>query len=154
MKTNAAFAKSLLVVASFGLVLPMLAKPPAKPAPAAAKQEEAAKAEGDDAEATIPGVSVARKNGDFIGIEIADGGFKLSFYDKKKKQIDCDVARATARWNPKYKKGDERAVLNPSGDGKTLTSPNIRPPYNFKLYLTLLSSDDQAVETFVVDFRG
>ena len=154
MKINASLAKSLLWVAAFGLALPTLAKPPAKSAPAPAKQEETAKAEGDEPEPTIPGISVARKNGGFIGIEIADGGFKLSFYDAKKKQVPYDVARATARWNPSYKKGDERRVLNPSGDGKTLTSAAVRAPYLFKLYVTLLSEDDQAVESFVIDFRG
>jgi hypothetical protein len=152
MKINASLAKSLLLATSFGLALPMLAQPPAKPAPA--KPGETAK---EEAEPVIPGMTLTRKNGDFIGLELADGNFKLSFYDKKKKPIPCDVAQATARWNPSYKKGDERRVLNPSGDGKTLISnpPVVRPPYNFKLFLTLLSEDGQAVESFpAIDFRG
>src|SRR5882757_10913630 len=143
MKINAALAKSLLLVVSAGMVVPILAKPPAKPGPAPAKQEDTAKPEGDEPELTIPGVSVPRANGGFIGITIDDSGFKLSFYDKKKKPVDCDVARATARWKPNYKIGEERRVLNPSGDGKTLTSTPVRPPYQFKLYLTLLSEDDK-----------
>ena len=147
MKINASLAKSLLLVASFGLALPVLAQAPAKPG-AAAKEEP---------ELVIPGITLTRKNGDFIGLELADGNFKLSFYDKNKKPIACDVAQATARWNPSYKKGDERRVLNPSGDGKTLVSnpPVVRPPYNFKLFLTLLSDDGQVVESFpAIDFRG
>jgi hypothetical protein len=151
MKINAALAKSLLLVTSFGLALPVLAQAPAKPAPA--KQAEIAKEE----EPVIPGLAVARKNGGFIGLELADGGFKISFYDEKKKPIPCDVARATIRWNPNNKKGDERRILNLSGDGKTLVSnpPVVRPPYIFKLYLTFLSEDGQAVESFpMIDFRG
>lgn len=151
MKINASLAKSLLWVASFGLTLPVLAKPAVKPVRAPAKQEEIAK----EAEPVIPGVVAERKNGGFIGVEIADGGFKLSFYDAKKKQIPCDVARATARWNPINKKGDERRVLNPSGDGKTLTCVRVQPPYNFKLFITLLSEDGEAVESFPgLDFRS
>lgn len=151
MKINASLAKSLLWVASFGLALPVLAQTSAKPAPA--KQEETTK----EKEPVIPGIVAERKNGGFIGIELADGGFKISFYDKDKKQIPCDVAQATARWNPSYKKGDERRVLNLSSDGKNLISnpPMVRPPYNFKLFVTLLSADDQVVESFpALDFRG
>jgi len=153
MKINAALAKTLLLVASTGMVMPMLAKPPAKSAPAPAKQEETAKAEGEEADGVIAGISAARANGGYIGIEIAGGGFKLSFYDKKKKQVDCDVARASARWKPNYTIVQERCILNPSGDGKTLTSSTVRPPYNFKLFLTLLSDDEKAVESFVLNFR-
>jgi len=153
MKINAALAKSLLLAASTSLVLPMLAKPPAKAVPAAAKQEETAKPDGEEPEAVIEGVSAARANGGFIGVTLADSGF-MAFYDAKKKPVDSDVSRAAARWKPNYKIGEERRMLNPSGDGKTLTSSPVRPPYNFKLYLTLLGENDQAVESFVMDFRG
>jgi len=155
MKINAALAKTLLLVASTGMVLPMLAKPPAKPAPVPAQQDATAKAEGDEAEATIPGISVKRAKGGYIGITVDTNGFALSFYDDKKKQIDCDVAQAAARWKPKNTIGEERRMLNPSGDGKTLTSSVVRPPFNFKLFLTLLSADGQVVESFDgIDFRG
>jgi hypothetical protein len=154
MKINAVLAKSLLLVVSAGLGVPMMAKPPAKPAPAAAQQEETAKPEGEEPEPTIPGVSAARANGGFIGITVDGGGFKLAFYDAKKKPVECDVARAAAHWKSKTIIGEERRVLNPSGDGKTLISAAVRPPYNFKLYLTLLSADDQVVESFIIDFNG
>jgi hypothetical protein len=148
MKINAALAKSLLLAISTGCALPLLAKPPAKPGPAPAKQEETAKPEGEEAEGVIQGVSAPRKNGGFIGITVDEGGFKLSFYDKKKKPVDCDVARAVVRWNPSYKIGEERRMLNPSGDGKTLTSPPVRAPYNFRFVLVLLDESGEAVESF------
>jgi len=148
MKINAVLAKSLLLAASVGLVVPLLAKPPVKSAPAPAKQEEIAKPEGDAPEATIPGISAPRAKGGFIGIEVDDSGFKLSFYDKDKKPVECDVARATARWRPSYKIGEEHRVLNPSGDGKTLTSTPVRPPYNFRFALVLLNENGDAVDSF------
>jgi hypothetical protein len=89
-----------------------------------------------------------------LGLTIDNGGFKLSFYDKKKKPVDCDVARAAARWQPNYTVVEAHCILNPTGDGKTLISPTVRPPYNFKLHLTLLSDDGQAVESYTIDFHG
>ncbi len=156
MKINAALAKSLLLAASVGMVVPLLAAPPTKPAPtkpvpakpAPAKQGEIAKPEGEKPEATIPGVSAPRAKGGFIGVEVGDSGFKLSFYDKDKKPVDCDVARASVRWNPSYKHGEEHRVLNPSGDGKTLVSTTVRPPYNFLFFLTLIGENGDAVESF------
>jgi len=149
MKTNVAFAKSLLLVASFGLVLPMLAKPPAKPA--AAKQEETAKT--DEPEPTIPGRVINRANGTFLSLTIENNALKLAFYDAKKKPMAADVARANAHWNPKNKKNEERRVLNSGGDGMTLVSAPINPPYNFILYLNLLSENGDAVESFVVNYN-
>jgi len=152
MKLNAALAKTLLMAASIGMVVPVVADTPArgkadkaKPAPAPAP--------ADPAEPTIPGVVIARPKGGFLGLQIVDGNFKLSFYDEKKKPIAVDVDRATARWSPKYKPTDEHKVLVKSDDGLALVSPNIRPPYNFKLFLTLLSADDQIVESHTVDVR-
>jgi len=152
MKINAALAKSLLLAASTGMVMPILAKPPAKQAPA--KQEETAKPEGEEPEPTIEGVSAPRANGGFIGVTVNEAGFKVSFYDKKKKPVDCDVARAAVRWNPGYKIGEERRVLNPSGDGKSLTSSSVRAPYNFRFYLTLLNENGESVESFVLNLKG
>ena len=74
---------------------------------------------------------------------------------KKPKKIESVYARFPP---PKYKVGEERAVLNPSADGKSLVSPkNIRPPYLFKLYLTLVREAAPGRtplnETIGVDFR-
>lgn len=156
MKTNAAFAKSLLLVASLGLVAPMFAQAPSKskPAPAPAKQEETAKPEGEEAEIVLPGTVIARKEGGFLSVTVENNVFKIAFYDAKKKQVAPDVARAAIRWSPKNKKGDERRILNPAGDGMTLESPPpVLPPHNFRIFVTLLNASDEAVETHNTDFR-
>lgn len=135
---------------------------PAKTAPAAkapaAKAPAAKTVKKEEPPPKIEGITIPRgKN--FLGIQIVNSTFKLSFYDEKKKPIPADVSRAVLRWDPKYKVGKERLLLGPGEDGKSLTSPkNIRPPYNFKLYITLLKdaseAEDPAGETFVIDFTG
>ncbi len=107
--------------------------------------------------AKIEGVEIPRGDG-FLGIQIVNSTFKLSFYDAEKKPVVPDVERAALRWDPKYKVGEERVVLNVSADGKSLSSPqNIRPPYLFKLYMTLVRDAAPGTppinETMVVDFR-
>jgi hypothetical protein len=113
-----------------------------------AKKEEPAK---------IEGMEIPRGDRGYLGLQIVDATFKLSFYDTKKKPTAANVDRAVLRWTPKYKTGDERIVLERAGDGKALTSSrNVRPPYNFKLFITLLKSapdgSDAVAESYVVDF--
>ena len=128
--------------------------------PASAKSTAAAKSTAGKAveeEPTIPGVNIARPDGSFLGVTIAEGTFKLSFFDSKKKPMHVDVSRALARWSPKNKIGGDLTVLNRGGDATSLGGGKpVRPPYFFKLYLTLLRGDGddaQAVETYVVDFQ-
>jgi len=50
-------------------------------------------------------------------------------------------------------------TLNPDSDGKSLSNPRtIRPPHNFKLYITLIKAEteteDPVGETHVIDFRA
>jgi hypothetical protein len=104
----------------------------------------------------IEGMPIARGSG-YLGIAVVGGNFKLTFYDAKKKPVAPDVSRAALRWPVTYKLGEERVVLNPASDGKSLTAGKfIRPPLTFKLYITLLTegADEGAGETFAVDFRG
>lgn len=134
---------------------PATDKPEAKKTEAPKKAAEPKKKE----EPKIEGVVVSRGERGFIGVEMVSGTFKITFYDTKKKKIAPDVVRAALRWDPKYKIGSERLVLNPDGDGKSLSSPkSIRPPYNFKLYITLIKeatdAQDAAGETHVIDFRA
>lgn len=104
--------------------------------------------------AKIEGMEIARGAKGFLGLQVASGTFKLSFYDEKKKPAKPDVVRATLRWNPSYRPNPEFFVLE-SGDGKTLSSPKtVRPPYNFKLFMSLfVEGKEDPVESFVVDFR-
>ena len=110
-------------------------------------------------EAKIKGITVPRGERGFLGVEIVNGAFKITFYDAKKKAVKPDVARAALRWDAKYKIGQERLVLNPDADGKSLSNPRtIRAPDNFKLYITLIKEatekEDAVGETHVIDFKA
>lgn len=153
MKLNAALAKSLLMAASIGIVVPLVAQtspkkdaPNANPAPAPEVAEEA--------EPQLPGSVIARPGGGFLSLTVEGLHFKLSFYDEKKKPVDADAIRALARWDPP-RGGQERSVLNPSGDGKSLAgNVQVRPPYVFKVFITVIGADDKVLESHAVDFRG
>jgi hypothetical protein len=145
----------LLLVLVFGSMssLPAQTAKPAAPAKVDPKKKE---------EPKIEGIVITRPNGALLGLTLEGGTFKLSFYDAKKKPVVADVTRAAARWNPNYKQGSERVILNLAGDGKSLVgSKPVRPPYAFKLYLTLLKAgpsaategSEQAVESYTVDFH-
>lgn len=106
----------------------------------------------------IEGITISRGEKGFLGIEIVNSTFKLSFYDAKKKPVAPDAARAVLRWDPKYKVGKERIVLNSDG-GKSLTNArSIRAPYNFKLFISLFKDaaegdETGATESYVIDFK-
>ncbi|HEY1110345.1 MAG TPA: hypothetical protein VGE76_16965 [Opitutaceae bacterium] len=107
----------------------------------------------------IDGVEVARGAKGYFGIQVVNGAFKVTFYNDKKKPAPAgDVDRAALRWNPIHKKGDERVVLLPDGTGQSFTAGTpVRPPYNFKLFVTLIkdATDGQpaTTESYTVDFR-
>jgi len=146
---------------SLGTVIAQPAPAP-KPGPAAkapAKQDAAAKpgAKKEEPPGKIDGVEIPRGAG-FLGLQVVGGTFKLTCYDAKKKPAEANFTRATVRWDAKHKAGDERAVLNPTGDGKSFGAPKaVRPPYVFKVFLTLITegADGQttATENYTVDFR-
>jgi hypothetical protein len=118
---------------------------PAKPE--AKKEEELPK---------IPGTVIVRSNGTKLGLEVAGGNFKLTFYDKKHKPMAIDVTRATARWPNPRSPGDNRTVLNGSGTSLVGAKPVV-PPFNFTVYLTLLQGEGdeaKAVENYAVPFKG
>ena len=152
MKTLAA-CLALLTAVSF--VQAQTTKPaaPAKGTPAAKKAQAKEEEEGK-----IEGLALNRPNKHFLGLTLSDGKYKLTFYDKKKKPEKVDVTRALARWPNLHGPGDNRAVLNPAGDGTFLLgSQFVRPPHAFKLFLTLVRGEGdtaETVETYTVDFRG
>src|SRR5688572_2818750 len=129
-------------------------------ASATKKAETAKKAEPEKKEEPkIKGIVVSRGEKGFMGVEIVGSSFKITFYDTKKKPIAPDVARAALRWDAKYKVGQERQVLNPTGDGRSLSNPKtIRGPHNFKLYIVLIKEptekEDPTGETHVIDFKA
>lgn len=128
--------------------------PPAAPAKPGAKAKPTEKKEVE--EPKIPGITVTRANGAFLGLEVVGGNFKLSFYDAKKKPMSPDVTRATARWPNSRGPGDNRTVLNPS-DGALIGNKPVLPPLIFNVYITLLEGEGEeakAVESLVVQFRG
>jgi hypothetical protein len=173
MKIRIAFVVALLVAvnslfaqAALPAAAPAKAtKPGAPAAPAPAKAEKApAKPEpkkddkkAEEKEAKIPGQTIARGNGTFLGLEVVGGNFKLTFYDKKKKPIAADMDRANFRWVITGKADNERAVLVPAGDGKSMTAGKVvRPPYNFKVFITLVKGEGETAQTesFTIDFRA
>ena len=153
---------TLSLCCAVGLLAQAPAKnPPAKPGAsggtkAAAPAKDAKGAKKKEEPAKIEGMEISRGEKGYLGLQIAGGAFQLSFYDKDKKPVPPDVARAAVRWDAKYKVGDERLILN--REGNVLTNPKaIRPPYVFKLFITLIqdAAEGQAPvnETLVVDFR-
>jgi len=122
-----------------------------------AKSGEKAKVEGKkEAEPVIPGVAIPRPNGTFLGLQVADGFFKLSFYTAKKKPMAVDVTRAAVRWpNNRNATGPNRDVLNLSGEA-LVGNKKVLPPLTVTVFLTLLKGDGddaKAVEEYVVAFH-
>jgi len=126
------------------------APPPAKPG-AKPKIEDK-----KEAEPVIPGVAIPRPNGTFLGLQVADGFFKLSFYTAKKKPMAVDVTRAAVRWpNNRNATGPNRDVLNLSGEA-LVGNKKVLPPLTVTVFLTLLKGDGddaKAVEEYVVAFH-
>jgi hypothetical protein len=137
----------VLLSLAVGMTNGSLAKPTTK-APSVQKEE---------APLSIEGTVVGRGDAGFFAITIADRRFVIKFYDAERKLIAPNVAAAALRWDVRYQPTPERAFLKLNADGTALTSEKvIRPPYSFKLFVTLLPSEDAAGggETYPVDFSG
>jgi hypothetical protein len=127
------------------------AQPDAKPAP---KKDDKKK---EDEIGKIDGMEIARGTG-FMGLQIVNGTFKLSFYDAKKKPVKPDVVRAAFRWNVNYQKQPERAILTISGTA-LVSEKIVKPPFSFKLFMTLFKevgegyeASDAGAENLTVDY--
>lgn len=148
MKINSAVVKSLLMAASIGMVVPLVAQTYPKPKTI----NPAPNPDGE--EIKIEGLEIPRKDGTFLGLTVEGARMVLKFYDKDKKPVPVNVARVAARWNPINKVGEERSVLNPNQENTELVStPVVRPPLVFKVYLTLLDGQGTAVESIIADLR-
>jgi hypothetical protein len=142
-------------VAAFCLATALQAQTTPATKPGTAKKTTTKPEVKKEPEAKIPGQTIPRANGTFLGLTLEDGKYLVRFYDAKKKPIAADVARASARWPNVHGPGDNRTVLNRSADGQSLLGAQfVRPPFAFKLFLTLIKDDGEAGETFVLDFRG
>ncbi|MFM9030544.1 MAG: hypothetical protein ACKOTF_07670 [Opitutaceae bacterium] len=118
--------------------------------------QPAGKALGKTAEpAKIAGMEIARPGKGFIGLEVDGGNFRLTFYDENREPVKPAASRAVLRWTPANRAGAEFYALDPSADGKVLTSPKtVRPPYQFKMFLSLFAAGaDAPFESHTVDFR-
>lgn len=118
-----------------------------------AKKKEKPK---EEAMGTINGIAIARPNGTFLGLTLVDGKFNLTFYNKKKKPMPVDVTRGIARWPNVHGPGDNRTVLNPSGNS-LVGAQFVRGPYVFIVFITLLKGEGdaaQAVENYTVQFSN
>jgi len=129
---------------------PGVSTPPSKPG---AKAKVEVKKE---VELKIPGTVITRPNGTFLGLELDGNKFKLSFYDAKKKPMNPDVLRATARWPDPRGPRNLFTLLSLNGKALIANKP-VLPPYNFQVVFNLFQSDDEgasAAETYTLPFRG
>jgi hypothetical protein len=152
MKLRTLFVKSLFLAASLSITGPLLAQYTPVQNSSDAEKKLAAKVKNE-----IPGVTIARGNGSFLGLQIdGNSNFKLSFYDKDKAPVAADLALATIRWHSSNTKKIEFVALSPGGDGKCLTSPRvIHRPWTFQLTILLFAAGKNApAETYMVDYSG
>jgi hypothetical protein len=107
----------------------------------------------DEKEGTIAGTPIQRPQGGWLGIELKDNSFVLTFYNAKKKPTPADKTGAALRWAVHYQPNDERTELTPTGDPAVFSSLYaVKPPHAFTLHITLLSDSKDPVESYVVDF--
>lgn len=148
--------KRIAILACAGLLLTIVSGLRAAPTPTPTEESEG----------TIAGTAIQRAHGGWLGIEIRDHCFRLTFYNDKKKAVPADVPAAVLWWPVQYQPNNERVELTGSDDPAVLSSSQtIRPPYTFKLHITLLADTDSSAshpdgatapspESYVVDFSG
>ncbi|HWZ94654.1 MAG TPA: hypothetical protein VNW30_05610 [Opitutaceae bacterium] len=156
MKLRALFVKSLFLAISLSITGPLLAQYMSGSTPAPNSSDET-KPPAAKVKHEIPGITIPRANGGFLGLEIdSNSNFKLSFYDKDKAPVAVDLPLATIRWHDSKTTSKEFVALNPGGDGTCLTSDRIiRRPWMFKLTILLYAagSNDPA-ESYTLDYNG
>ncbi|HMD61846.1 MAG TPA: hypothetical protein VKG78_10455 [Opitutaceae bacterium] len=139
--------KRVALLAVSGLLMAAACSAASRPTPTPA----------EEAEGTISGTPVARsQGGGWLGVDVRDRTFKITFYNEKKKPVPADVTSAILRWPVHYQPNDERIELLPTDDPSVLASPYIvKGPLSFKLRITLLTAGKpDAAEAYVIDFHG
>jgi hypothetical protein len=138
--------KRALFLACAGLLLSSVCLLADAPAPAAPKD--------DEKEGTIAGTPVQRAAGGWIGVELKQGNFVVTFYDDKKHPTPADRTSAVVWWPVHYQPNNERTELTSAGDPAVMTSSyTVKPPYAFKLHISLLV-DGKDPEVYVIDFSA
>jgi hypothetical protein len=114
---------------------------------------EAPAQDADEKEGTVSGLPIQRGQG-WIGIELDDNTFKMTFYNAKKKPTPADASSAVLWWPVHYQPNPERTELVPTGDSAVLASSyTVKPPHTFPLHITLLfAGKPDATESYVVNF--
>lgn len=159
MKLGATVLTTLLLASVAGAILAPSAIAAAKPAasannaaPDAARADSAAKLRPAE-EIPLPGVSIPYEGG-WMSLAVEKGVFHLRFYDAARELLPAPAIRATARWNPPLKTGFSRAVLLPADSGRVLVGNTfVRPPHNFRVFLTLIGTNDQVLGSYTIDFQ-
>ena len=109
----------------------------------------------EEKEGTIAGTAIKRSGAGWLGLEIKDNTFRMTFYGEKKKPVAADRSSAVLWWPVHYQPNDERTELVPSDDPAVMTSQYpVKLPHTFKLHITLLIDGSTDVESYVVDFSG
>ncbi len=136
---------------------------PADPKAPVAKEGEKNVPAGKDAKKEEPmgkieGTTLTRPNGNFLGLTLVEGKYKLTFYEKKKKKpMKVDALRVIARWHNPHGPGNNQSILNPAGNGTYMMgSQFVRGPHAFNLTLivVLTEGENAQTETYTVPFRG
>jgi hypothetical protein len=139
--------KRLAPIALAGLFVASACAALARPTPTPTEEPEGA----------ITGVAIPRAGGGWLGLELKDHTFRLTFYDAKKKPVAADVTSVVLRWPVRYQPNDERTLLLPSDDPSVLASSYwVKGPLAFKLHITLLveGKTDAPPESYVIDYHG
>lgn len=122
--------------------------PSAKPTPTKAPVPAATDPKKETIPA-IPGLTLTRGDGRFLGVEMQGVQMKVTFYDAKKKKVAADAVRISAHWRDVGK--DRNTVLLP-GAPEVLISPAVlRKPHDYRVTLVLMGPDDTVLETFHVN---
>jgi hypothetical protein len=113
----------------------------------------ASAADDKDKEGTIQGIPIKRAAGGWLGLELKDSNFILTFYNDKKKPVAADRPSAVLWWSVHYQPNAERTELTGGGSPSVLASSYyVKEPHTFKVHMTLLETGSSDVETYVVDF--
>jgi hypothetical protein len=148
--------KRIAFLALIGLALPAFHAAADSPTPAPTEEKEG----------TVSGTAIQRANGTWLGIEIKDQNFWMTFYNAKKKPTAADAAAAVLWWPVNYQPNPERTELTSSSNPAVLASAYVvKPPYTFLLHITLLTDTGASPppsngepppvpESYVINFSG